>query len=248
MFSKIGYFHFGLNHDNPLQELRRAFADAKDRAEVRGALIVLPEGFNISKLYSNKARTCNYSPAIKKALGHISAEHHVRFVAGLIIDEEAHVRPPYSSAYLIDAANSTLICHKKSDDHSGNYTTRTEGHNINNPTQYEEACVAAVICKDAEYCTELIEDVASSTDACRIICIPAHMSDDSFQWAKAGRTCPTPKWRGNRGSYVVLANSRSNGCDSFIMTPDGSIVCSSTGPVNEIQLVLLARDTRRAVS
>jgi hypothetical protein len=179
-----------------------------------------------------------------KALADISAEHHLRFVAGLIIDQGAGVNPPYSSAYLVDAAGSRLLCHKKKDDGSGNYTSCAEGHNIKKPIRYEEACVAAAICMDVKDCSALTDTVDARTYAYRVMCVPAHMSDDWFTCAKAGQMYPKETWR-NR--YVVLANSRHDGCPSFIMTPDGLTVCSRTGRVNKIQLFALARDTRTAV-
>ena len=44
MLNRIGLFHFGIKHNNPIGELRSAMYAASD---ITDSLIVLPEGFNL---------------------------------------------------------------------------------------------------------------------------------------------------------------------------------------------------------
>src|ERR1035441_162996 len=57
MFAKIGFFHFGKKHAEPFDELRKELERVQQcKGPLAGSLIVLPEGFNIRKLYTDTTR------------------------------------------------------------------------------------------------------------------------------------------------------------------------------------------------
>jgi hypothetical protein len=96
-FNKVGGFHFGSNHVEPISELDAALDSENKRDSICNSLIVLPEAFNVRKNYKAKGDS-NYDPGILAELQTVSRTFHVTFVAGLIIKEYGGPDPPYSSA------------------------------------------------------------------------------------------------------------------------------------------------------
>lgn len=237
MLQKAGFFHFGDGHSRPVQALKCALKDASD---VKGALIVLPEAFNISVYYSDKGDR-NFDPSILGEVKDLAVEFGVAFVAGLIIQECCGPQPPYSGAYLIESTQQTLMCYKVIPDHptEGNYTrnyTPCQGTNdFNNPISYEGIRIGALICADANPPQLLYplmkERIGRVVKACDVMCVPAHMNTDNFANGKIGRDTKVdgvPK-------ILILANSKWDGLPSFITNCDGVILKPTVcGPVNEI--------------
>jgi predicted amidohydrolase len=232
MLNRIGLFHFGINHKDPIGELQSAMHAEND---ISDSLIVLPEGFNIGKYYWSPG-VCDYGSDVVSQLQDLSRTSHVAFVAGLIIKETNGPQPPYSSVYLIDGCRSTPVCYKEGDDGSRNYTPDTGNGDINNPIQsHENVCIGALICMDAvkdervdarrdERHQMLCREIDRSNCACRVVCIPGCMDSNHNRSAVAKRL---------GAYYVVLANSHECGCGSFI-SKNGGIVKDVCLPENRI--------------
>ena len=63
MFASVGYyFHFGLDHSDPFGSLKTALIEKAGKQDVAGALIVLPEAFNIRKKYWDRSSPCVIRP------------------------------------------------------------------------------------------------------------------------------------------------------------------------------------------
>jgi predicted amidohydrolase len=234
--ARIGFFHFGTGHNLPLASLEFALAE-KGRNEVAGSLIVLPEGFNIGKLYTDRG-PCDSDPAIICRLGIISERYNVAFVAGLIVSDTSCVAPPYSSAYLIDRTLSVPLCRKQRRDrmHATNYTA-TYNSDICNPFFYRGLSISALICMDSpdKPRLEWLDVLRARTPPVapprqRVLCIPAHM-DTSFRWDNLSSTMFGEM-------RVVLANSNPNGCGSLIVD-SGTRVGFEQGQRNVVTLSAL---------
>ena len=173
MFKRVGFFHFGHDHDDPIGSLRKALEEA---AEVSDSLIVLPEAFNIGKKYRENGRDPDFSPRVLDHLQGIARTRGISFVAGLIIDDARGVAPPYSSAYYIDRDIERLLCRKGEDDGARvNYTAfGPDGCDINNPIERKDACIAAMVCMDIdmqERYKDLASKTASSSQPIRVFCV-----------------------------------------------------------------------------
>src|SRR5712692_8213275 len=106
--TKVGFFHFGSGHGAPMKALRCALRE-KAAKDLHGALIVLPEGFNIGKCYHDTESDVNPEPDVIAALKAEALKYEIAFVAALILDLQQKKR---NSAYLIDADGELPICHK----------------------------------------------------------------------------------------------------------------------------------------
>ena len=119
--TRIGFFHFGVGHGEPIPKLTAALGEAEERYRDEGgvadSLIVLPEAFNIQRPYS-VAGQANWEPTVLMDLGELSDQFRCAFIAGLIVIEAAHpdVRPPYNSAHLIDGRRRPPVSHKMKQD------------------------------------------------------------------------------------------------------------------------------------
>jgi predicted amidohydrolase len=145
-FSRIGYLHFGRNHEQPIESLRIELEE--NRNNVCNALVVLPEGFNIRKFYWDKAKSDAGSEVLDD-LKRLSREYGAAFVVGLTI--RFPNQPLYSSAYLIDEERPPeVICHKEHDDGSLNYRPCPhEECDTRNPIECRCCWIGAMICMDA---------------------------------------------------------------------------------------------------
>jgi hypothetical protein len=142
---KIGFFHFGGdNRSDPMG----SFMEALDRATAgkqtsAGSLIVLPEAFNILDDYYIRS---NPDPSIACALGRVSTDRGIVFVAGLI-GAPVNDRPGYSYSYLIDYGICRSLSCKTDLDSSNNYTRCPEG--CDQAAVHRGLCIASLICHDA---------------------------------------------------------------------------------------------------
>lgn len=85
MLNGVGFFHFGSpDKSTPLrslvQELEKKAAQGGEL--LKGALIVLPEAFNLGVDYNDDGNwgKGNYAPSIKKCLMRVAEEFDVMFV------------------------------------------------------------------------------------------------------------------------------------------------------------------------
>ncbi len=227
MFTQAGFFHFGCEHNKPIESLRAALC----RADTSGALVVLPEAFNIGKHYRDDDRACDYHPAVLKALLALSVEFKVTFVAGLVVRRCGFPeRPPLSAAYLISGpARRTLMCYKRLPDNSRNYTP-CEGQNCDamNPLLCNGHWIGATICRDLDDFERSIalqnrfDAVDKADNPCRFLCVPGHMYKHYYGGGAIGtdgRLRPESK-----NMVTILANSDPVGCKSFITNRTGVIV------------------------
>jgi hypothetical protein len=189
MLSKIGVFHFGQNHAFPIEELYCALK-TKGKDVVRDSLIVLPEGFNIRSRHSSPTHPYDYNPSVLSTLRCLAKEWAVVFVAGLIVDVDKHVDPPYNVANLIDGLSQKLMCYKSEADSwsvecCGGRSPSHSVHELpcdrNNPMWYEGLLIATFICLDAQVLEDenderynaLKGESERAKDAVKIICVPA---------------------------------------------------------------------------
>jgi predicted amidohydrolase len=241
MLSKIGFFHFGIGHSDPVGSLRSALVKARAAHDIRDSLIVLPEAINIRKFYRDSG-PCDFSREIIFELQEVSKDFETTFVAGLIISSAGAQQPP-SSAYLVHHSRYVLMCYKKSDDKSGNYSCCVDNCDINNPLQQGDRSIAAVICMDLQdtpRCRSLLTGPSGEHALYKLLCIPACMTADWFN-------CGTLGYQAGKGilgqqassPIVVLANSDPIGCKSFITDSDGTIAHAYGGVSNRIVLAAL---------
>ena len=242
---RIGFFHFGRNHNKPLQALETSLkcSEVETPEALTEALVVLPEAFNIGVKY-RESGIRNFDRAILKGLQHFSNDFRLTFVAGLVIEEpNCPYEPPFSGAYVIRPNDEPfLMCHKVTDDGSNaNYTSARTAYeadhpiifDIHNPAQLGERKVGVLICLDATPSpgrsmvsggrrpkVDLNARVTQVVQGSEILCIPAHMSAQFFNGARVGGTID-PQWKGTR---VVLANSDPSGARSFVTDAEGTIL------------------------
>ena len=240
MLQKVGFFHFGADHSMPIQALKRALEHADD---IEGALIVLPEAFNISVPYRGEGDR-NFDPSVLDKVKDLAERFGVAFLAGLIIQECCGSRPPYSGAYLITGKQHTLMCYKAANDGTTdwNYTPRVGTNDFNNPISYEGIRIGALICADAnppkiplqcmlEHTNSMRKRMDKIVDDCDVLCVPAHMNTGNFANGEIGKNTDVPK-------ILILANSKPDGLPSFITNCDGVILKPTVcGSVNRIVTV-----------
>lgn len=207
---RIGFFHFGVNHAHPIEELKRSLGEAQKDGEISNSLIVLPEGFNLSVTYGDaSAQESLNDPDVLLDLATIAEGFAVVFLAGLIVEESGGPKPPYSSAFLIDSCTEPiLLCRKRNKDNAPTrYTPALESYDIENPVRYRNCSIAALICMDAfqqdavdvDRHSQLMTELGRKPVDFGVLCIPAHVYLDNEGLAQG--------WGSN---YVVLANSYSN--------------------------------------
>jgi predicted amidohydrolase len=178
MLRRLGFFHFcGENRSDPVGSLRSSLIEAATEEDISGSLVVTPEAFNVRNGYWSPDRRLD--PLIRTMLSELSTEFKIALVAGLIENGDAH-GPGYSSAYLIDGIDCHVLTRKMADDGSRNYRLCTE--DCDKPIKLGGASVAALICMDAadfsasnQRQAAVLERMASSNAAHKILCVPAHM-------------------------------------------------------------------------
>ncbi|MGH7801884.1 MAG: hypothetical protein ACREOW_14880 [Thermodesulfobacteriota bacterium] len=235
MFSKIGLFHFGNNHTEPIGSLTTAIKNKSN--EIANSLIVLPEAINITENYRYLHGMYDYNSAsaIKNSLSLISGKYKISFVAGLVAPTQDSPSIQYSSAYFINGKEITVMCHKKSDDGTGNYTPYQNWNDIKNPLHIDDAIIACLICMDlGQPCSnQIIKRVDDESGDNKIICIPAHMSEAYLNGGKQGSILEN-RWK---NKIIILSNSYANGCNSFICNRNGEIKWTISGKENDIILI-----------
>ena len=234
--TKLGFFHFGDGYENPIRALEVALYEADDPTN---ALIVLPEGFNLGVQYRGPG-TRNFKRTVVFALKRLAEHFRATFIAGLVIRGPCGPRPPYSTVYLIDKTTHALLCSKGiADDteaqsvghHQVNYTRRINVPDFRNPIQYGGLAIGALICGDAIHQNresrshwDRIRRVVNASD---VICVPSHMGCGNFNNGKSGSAASLiPEWR---HKFLILANSKSDGIDSFVTDGDGTILEPTVG-------------------
>ena len=228
MFKKIGFFHFGINHHNPIGSLRAEVSAINNEEDIRNSLIVLPEGFNVGKFYKD-AGACDYNPTCLSQLAEISAQFNMVFIVGLIINHANLFRKPYSSGYLIDGSYTKLICHKAGDDGTQNYVPCPSNCDVHNPIRYKKACIAILICMDVEdhpRCQALMNRVDSTDSDLKIVCITSCMHAGYFSGGQFGSNLISEEWK-NKNIILANANAKDySGCNSFLTNRSGEIIAS----------------------
>lgn len=255
MFVKIGFFHFGKKHAEPFDELRKELEKAQQcKGPLAGSLIVLPEGFNVRKLYTDTTRRCQFYPEDPLCLQGIAKEFGVAFVVDLILKQQCGGTPKrYSSAYFIDGSSQVLMCQKsckdgfegkdiRDDDTEHNYTACEVGScDKRNPYDGVGIKIGALICADVN-CpkTQEVPDqcywkrvlrIAKDSD---VICIPAHMMDKGVLNIECDENGNRRVALTSDSKILILANSRPDGISSLITDSASIIRGSSCGPENEV--------------
>jgi hypothetical protein len=236
MLKALGFFHFRENVEDPIGLRRLELERIGATEDVSGSLIVLPEAFNLGVPYYGDTGVLGRAKiplggALENLQG-IAKDRAVAFVAGLLGKQ-------HNSAYWIGQKGHELLCHKMGDDRTGHYLpwSGKEGSDGCNPLEFENACLAALICLDAVECPqetqaarERRENLMRHVKQCgrphRILCVPAQM----------GSYCDVPEVD---GIYCILANANAkksfvkNGCNIEVEPADQNR--------NEICLMPLAR-------
>lgn len=148
---RIGFFHFGGNHDDPKESLKGALERReKEHGDLRDSLIVIPEAFNIPGVYIDLGRQLNTTDPDSRVLRFLKQEsktHRVSFVAGLIQQPSRWRRPGYSCACLIHDGNCKILSYKWMPDGSPHYRVHQAR---DEPEQdHRGIFVAALVCLDA---------------------------------------------------------------------------------------------------
>lgn len=222
MFSQLGFFRFVAGYDSPIPSLEAAILR---HGSVGGSLIVLPEGFNIGKYYRD-AGPCNYDATVLGQLRDLALVHGVTFVAGVIVQELKGPMPPLSSACLVTATGSALLCRKHGSDGSLNYTPYKADPVGPNPILYGDASIAALVCMDCDdpNLYRPIENKLAAIKRDKIVCVPACMNK------VYGADAIAMSWK---DAWVIVSNSDPKGCRSFVSF-DGSILTQDGGESDNI--------------
>jgi predicted amidohydrolase len=236
--TNIGFFHFGREYGNPIEALRCAL-EARGKAAVKGALIVLPEGFNVGECYHDSTDQRRPEECVIDRLKYLTLEYGVAFVAALVLDLGGKKR---NSAYLIDQNEYWLICHKMLQDDFGVYEGWNEGGVEGNPQSFGGIMIGCLICADSDppqrrSWTEQRPDIERKIAvafACRadgniskVLCIPSHSH------LMSGKEAP----RAWPDHTIVYASS----CDKAIRGSSighlGRTLAEAEGPTNVVEVV-----------
>ncbi len=124
-----------------------------------------------------------------------------------------------------------------------NYTACSGKADLQNPIQYQDVWVGALICVDGHFPNSMAgllrERRERVINACRVICAPVHMAKGNLGNGKSGSTVALiPGWTDRR---LVVANSKADGIDSFITDTSGTILEPTVGgPQNRVIVLPLA--------
>jgi hypothetical protein len=192
MFGSVGYFHFGLNHSDPFGSLRTALIEKRRLQRVEGALIVLPEAFNIRKDYWDQESPCVVRPDDLSQTQKVAQDFGVSFVAGLVLAENVG----YSSAYFIcGGSDPALMCHKTCKDDLGRDDGIPDGMEFNYRTCDADSCD-----KDNPH-TETFED--AKTVIAALICVDAKPPRNRFDPYDTKREPSPQEKRRNRVNQSI---------------------------------------------
>jgi hypothetical protein len=241
MLRRAGFFHFVRSHCDPLGELTKAMDEVSPHTDVTDSLIVLPEAFNLGRLYDPN-NTPKHRPGLDErcvlALLRATAERHKCVFVVSVIEVDTRL----NSAYFVDASSKRLMCRKIMNDQSQEYAPCTSDCQMENPFRYsEQMYIGALICADAldnsragrkdteaESAYIRLTSLQSELNGKRsVVCVPAYM--------KTTQSYPdTPR------SGFILANSRPDS-NSFISDRKGVRLVTSDGLQNQIHLVDICR-------
>jgi predicted amidohydrolase len=200
MIRRLGCFHFAEGYQDPIGALNAALDEVGD---LSGSLVVLPEAFNNGRpYYDHPQMSPLFSAAnVLRSLADLAIRHQASFVVGLL-------DPPNNSCAIVRPDGWQMLSHKKTDDTSRNYVPWL-GTDPANPITVEDIAIGVLLCKDVDCPGSLIADLDALQASRSVVCIPACMSAVYFSGEYLNSLC----WS---GKYLVLANSRPDGCDSFI--------------------------------
>lgn len=228
--TKIGAFHFGnIDKSDPIRSLTDSLADASGNLE--GALIVIPEAFNIREGYWSDHRYVDAS--IKTILKEISRCFKIALVAGLI--EEGTLGSASSSAYLIDCELCEFLSRKTRDDGSRNYVPSPEVQDT--AVLHRGVCLSALVCMDAandfpglsDRHHRLLKQMDALNPAPSVLCVPARMG--TYGTKEVGES-----W----SPYVTFALSNGTSSHPSILWPkDNESVAAIEKDLNAVRTVAL---------
>jgi len=239
-----GFFHFGKGYNDPLgaldAELERVSATESAGDSLANTLIVLPEAFNIGREYYHQDPP-SIDPSFLTDLSKRSLFYHCAFVAGLIVEDSPEVIPPYSSAYLIDGEEITLLARKASKDNT-EATSPTLGAYAANYTafpgfysrviRHRDVAIAGLVCLDGQYeqgsahsaHAEELEHLAISLTnsgcAHKLLCVPARVSNGFCNGQPLQNVAFNTPWG---GIIQILANGLPSHVASFSTNSSGII-------------------------
>src|SRR5579863_4312003 len=193
---QIGLFHLAEKHDDPFGSLTRAISK---HANIARSLLVLPEAFNYGGVYhDNPPRGPTFaSEETLQFLEGITRQHDTIIVVS-VLEGKAN------RAYLVDKGGRRPMGYKSHEDSCA----------VDNPLETRGLSIGALICSDAQtltYYRPVIDRIDQSSCARKVICVPASMSQDTFN----GPDFPLPQYD---GKYFILANSKDppgESCGSF---------------------------------
>lgn len=200
MIDAIGFFHLATGHDAPIESLK---TELRRCGNPRNTLLVLPEAFNNGKLYHQKPFMAPNIPAavMLRELADLAVQSGITFVGGMLA-------PPFNSAFLVEQGGWRLLSHKKSYDGTRNYLPWT-GQDTANPFLIDAVSVAVLLCNEVENAEPTVQALNATGSERKVICVAACMTESYFTDEALGCLY----WS---GIHVILANSRPDGCGSFI--------------------------------
>jgi hypothetical protein len=201
-------------------------AEFDGRSDLDGALIVLPEAFNLGRLYSEGGPPTIHRDQMVSDLQTVAKARGIAFVVGLLEPPPADEKP-HSSAYFVDANGKRLMCHKEKCDGVGDYTTCPVAPDHENPLVLQDTAILSVICMDVQSsarCAMLAEKARRAAKADNLICVPAAMSSEYFGGAPRGGRIQFRPPDDHYSSRIVFANSDCRGTTSFITSTDWTVV------------------------
>jgi predicted amidohydrolase len=247
MISKIGYFHFGKDHDRPVETLASELN--RLRNEAGHALLVLPEMIDVMADYAG-GEWRKYDLDFKTRLQRLCRGFNLVMIAGLRVPVGVGEGKYYNGAVLLTGQNMEEL-HRKNGVDGGDYINYNGLLNTN-PASLDNVTVGTVICMDvdAPFCRwgdgqgdkNLFNRFQSRTvghHGIKIIGIPANMSRASGFNMIGGKALSNPVWRGH---FVILANSHADGHPSYIAKPDLQVVSTTASETNRVVLYHLTEE------
>jgi hypothetical protein len=189
---RVGFFHFGSDEKcDPLGSLE-AEIKKQEKLELAGALLVLPEAFNVRGGYYSDRPQLGDKPQLDQRavprLQTLSAERGIVFVAGIIDGVGGN-----NSAYLIDGrATPKLLTQKRTAGRPCLYTHCEASEDRFIP--FRGVGITALICDDAanatgDFLSQTVSRVKNLNMKHSVLCIPAYMRptvarDTATRWGK----------------------------------------------------------------
>jgi hypothetical protein len=150
MLNRIGAFHFGSpNRELPVKSLEASLKQASETEAINGALIVLPEAFNICSPYEPDHVAYPSEPNVRDSLERLCVQFDVSFVSGLIVKDSDGPQLPFNSAHLITSTSCQLLSRKQGKDDLAGILYEPCREGVNRTSRWGEIGIAALICIDA---------------------------------------------------------------------------------------------------